>query len=57
VDELLAIHEDRAKLMRKWARRMEDVLPPRLLLRYFQLEHRFHTLVAADLTRQVPLAP
>ena len=57
VDELLSIHEDRAKLMRKWARRMADVLPPRLLLRYFQLEHRFHTLVSADLTRQVPLAP
>jgi Spy/CpxP family protein refolding chaperone len=57
VDELLTIHEDRAKLMRKWARRMGGVLPPRFLLRYFQIEHRYHTLVAADLARQIPLAP
>jgi Spy/CpxP family protein refolding chaperone len=57
LDESLAIREDRAKLMGKWARRMSDVLPPRLLLRYFQLEHRFHTFVAADLARQIPLVP
>lgn len=57
LDEFLAIREDRAKLMRKWSRRMGDVLPPRLLLRYFQIEHRFHTFVAADLARQIPLAP
>jgi hypothetical protein len=57
LDESLAIREDRAKLMRKWVTRMDPVLPPRLLVRYFQLEHRFHTFVAADLARQIPLAP
>ena len=57
LDESLAIAEDRAKLMSRWAKRMGKVLPPRLLVRYFQLEHRFHTFVAADLARQIPLAP
>lgn len=57
LDESLQIAEERAKLMRKWSKRFGDVLPPRLLVRYFQLEHRFHTFVAADLARQIPLAP
>ena len=57
LDQSLAIDEDRARLMRTWAKRMDGVLPPRLLVRYFQLEHKFHAIVAADLARQIPLVP
>ena len=57
LDEALSIDEDRAKLMRKWSRRMDKVLPPRLLVRYFQLENKFHAIIAADLARQIPLVP
>ena len=57
LEQSLVIDEDRAKLMRKWARRMDKVLPPRLLARYFQLENKFHAIVAADLARQIPLVP
>lgn len=57
LDESLAIDEDRAKLMRQWVKRMEKVLPPRSLARYFQLENKFHARVAADLAQQIPLVP
>ena len=57
LDQSLVIEEDRAKLMRQWSKRMDEVLPPRLLVRYFQLENKFHTIVAADLARQIPLVP
>jgi hypothetical protein len=57
LDESLLISEDRAKLMRTWAKRMDEALPPRLLVRYFQLENKFHAIVAADLAQQIPLVP
>jgi DNA repair photolyase len=57
IDEALRIEEDRVKLKRRWLKRMEPVLPPRLLARYFQLENKFQAVVAADLARQIPLFP
>jgi hypothetical protein len=57
LDEALSIDEDRAKLKRQWVKRMAKALPPRQLVRYFQLENKFEAVVAADLARQIPLAP
>jgi hypothetical protein len=57
IDETLRIEEDRVKLKRVWLKRMESVLPPRLLARYFQLENKFQAVVAADLAKQIPLVP
>jgi hypothetical protein len=57
IDEALRIEEDRVKLKRRWLERMEPVLPPRLLARYFQLENKFQAVVTADLARQIPLVP
>jgi hypothetical protein len=57
LDEALRIEEDRARLKRKWVRRMEGVLPPRMLVRYFQLENKLQAMVSADLARQIPLVP
>lgn len=57
LDEALRIDEDRAKLKRKWVGRMARALPPRHLVRYFQLENKFEAIVAADLARQIPLVP
>ena len=57
IDEALSIEEDRVQLKRRWLKRMEPVLPPRMLARYFQLENRFQAVVAADLASQIPLVP
>ena len=57
LDEALRIDEDRVKVTKRWVGRMERVLPPRLLVRYFQLENKFQAIVAADLARQIPLVP
>ena len=57
LDQALQIDEDRLKLTRRWVKRMTSVLPPRLLVRYFQLENKFQAIVAADLARQIPLVP
>ena len=57
LDEALSIDEDRAKLKRQWVKRMAKALPPRSLVRYFQLENKFEAIVAADLARQIPLVP
>jgi len=57
IDEALSIEEDRVKLKRRWLKRMEPVLPPRMLARYFQLENKFQAVVAADLAKQIPLVP
>ena len=57
LDEALGIDEDRAKLKRQWVKRMAQALPPRHLVRYFQLENKFQAVVAADLARQIPLVP
>ena len=57
IDEALSIEEDRVRLKRRWLKRMEPVLPPRMLARYFQLENKFQAVVAADLARQIPLVP
>jgi len=57
LDEALSIEEDRAKLKRQWVKRMAKALPPRQLVRYFQLENKFQAVVSADLARQIPLVP
>ncbi len=57
LDEALSIGEDRATLKRKWVKRMARALPPRQLVRYFQLENKFQAVVSADLARQIPLVP
>jgi hypothetical protein len=57
INEALQIEEDRIKLKRRWLKRMEHVLPPRLLARYFQIENKFQAVVAADLAQQIPLLP
>jgi len=33
------------------------VLPPRKLMRYFQIEHKLDAEVRADISRQIPLTP
>ncbi len=57
LDEALSIEEDRAMLKRRWVKRMARALPPRQLVRYFQLENKFQAIVSADLARQIPLVP
>jgi hypothetical protein len=55
--EWLKTEEERAQLRRRFATRMGRALPPRKLVRFFQLENKMDAVVRAEVTRQIPLAP
>ena len=57
LDEALKIDEDRLRFRRGWRDRMSKAIPPRKLVRFFQLENKLDSVVRADVARQVPLAP
>jgi hypothetical protein len=57
LDEWLKLEEQHARLRRDFAARMGRALPPRKLLRFFQIDNKLDAVVRADLTRQIPLAP
>jgi Spy/CpxP family protein refolding chaperone len=55
--EALEVDESRLKLRRDFADRMGKAIPPRKLVRFFQIENKLDSVVRADLSRQIPLAP
>jgi hypothetical protein len=57
LDEALKIDEERLRLRRAWRNRMSPAIPPRKLVRFFQLENKLDSVVRADVARQIPLAP
>jgi len=56
-DEALKIDEERARMRRSWYDRMAKAIPPRKLARLYQIDNKLDSMVRADLSRQVPLAP
>ncbi len=54
--EFLAIQKETVRLREQYATRFGAVLPPKSLLRFYQLENKLDTRVAKDLVDQVPLA-
>ncbi len=57
LNEALKVDEDKLRLRRAWRDRMSKAIPPRKLVRFFQLENKLDSVVRADVARQVPLAP
>jgi hypothetical protein len=55
--EALAVDEGRLKLRREFMGRMGKVIPPRKLVRFFQIENKLDSVVRADISRQIPLVP
>jgi len=55
--EALAVDEGRLKLRREFMDRMGKAIPPRKLVRFFQIENKLDSVVRADISKQIPLAP
>jgi hypothetical protein len=53
----LRLDDERLVARRDALGRMSKVLPPRKLMRYFQIEHKLDAEVRADISRQIPLTP
>jgi hypothetical protein len=55
--EAFAVDEGRLKLRREFMARLGKALPPRKLVRFFQIENKLDSVVRADISRRIPLAP
>jgi hypothetical protein len=55
LEESMAVRESRLVLRRKYLKRFGEVLAPRKLVLYMQIEGKLDAMVAADLARSVPL--
>jgi hypothetical protein len=55
--EALEVDDVRLKLRREFLGRMGKAIPPRKLVRFFQIENKLDAVVRADISRQIPLAP
>jgi hypothetical protein len=55
--EALEVDEARLALRRDFAGRMGKAIPPRTLLRFFQIDNKLDSVVRADISRQIPLLP
>jgi len=55
--EELNVEALRLKLRRDYMERMGRALPPRKLVRFFQIENKLDAVIRADLSRQIPLVP
>ncbi len=56
LEEILTVDQMRLDLHRKYLVRFGEVLPPRMVLRLWQVENKLDTIVQAELVKAVPLA-
>lgn len=56
LDEVVGLREERLGLKKRYVKRFADVLPPKKLMQYFQIDSKLDALLAADLARAIPLA-
>src|SRR5512143_860982 len=57
VEEALKIDEERLRVRRSYLGRMVKAIPPRKAARFYQIDNKLDSVVRADVSRQVPLAP
>ncbi len=57
LDQALKLDDERLRLRRTWLAKMSKALPPRKLVRFFQIENKLDSVVHADVARQIPLVP
>ena len=55
--EALQVDEGRLEVRRSYLDRMAKVIPPRKLVRFFQIDNKLDSVVRADISKQIPLAP
>ena len=55
--ESFDVDDARLKLRRDFVGRMAKAIPPRKLVRFFQIDNKLDSVVRADISRQIPLAP
>ena len=55
--DALDVDDARLRLRRDFAGKMAKAIPPRKLVRFFQIENKLDSVVRADISRQIPLAP
>ena len=55
--EALEVDDARLALRRTFTERMAKAIPPRKLVRFFQIDNKLDSVVRADISRQIPLAP
>ena len=57
VEEALKVDEERLRLRRAHLGRMAKAVPPRKLVRFYQIDNKLDSVVRADVAKQIPLAP
>jgi hypothetical protein len=55
LDEFIALERAEADLKAGWVPRFREVLPPRKVARFFQLENKMDTIIEYDLATSIPL--
>ena len=56
LNEHLAIQKDAIKIKEKYKTRFEKVIPPKLVLRFYQVENRLDAIIQMELMSAIPLA-
>ncbi len=56
IEELIALHEAEAKLMKTYAPKLNKVLPAKKTARYLQIENKIRAAIKYELAVNVPLA-
>lgn len=55
LNEFLAIEKDKLKVKNRYVRRFRKVLPPKKVVRFFQIDNKLEALVNAALAKDIPL--
>jgi hypothetical protein len=55
VDDYFDVEAERLKVRRKYVREFDDVLPPKKLARFIQIENKLDTIVQVDMASEIPL--
>jgi hypothetical protein len=55
--EALKVSQERLSLRGSLLERMGKTIPPRKLVRFFQIDNKLDAVVRADIARQIPLVP
>jgi len=53
--EFLAIPEEKLKLKKSFVKEFNKILPPKKLIRYFQLENKIEAAINYEIATQIPL--
>ena len=56
IDEYLSIERARNSLKSRYVSRFSKVLPAKKVVRFFQIDHKFDAIIAAELAQTIPLA-